>query len=123
MSAVIGIAMSNRSKKVLMTAEARALRALRQHSGLSMRLAGEKLGYSSSYISQIENGRENVPKGKRLSNFLKIYGVNENAFKRRVNKAATEETDEEVISSLISKLSSTETNVVRKLVEQLLGHK
>jgi len=114
--------MSNRSQKILITSEARALRALRQNSGMSMRVAGEKLGYSSSYISQIENGRENVPKGKRLSNFLKIYGVNESAFKRRVHKTVTEESDEEVISSLIPKLSSTDTNVIRKLVEQLLGN-
>ncbi|MBT4763279.1 MAG: helix-turn-helix domain-containing protein [Bdellovibrionaceae bacterium] len=110
--------MSKRSEQVIVTSEARALRELRKRSGMSMRLAGEKLGYSSSYISQIENGRENVPKGKRLDKFLEVYAVNRTSFTKLVNGDL--KTDLELILELVPKLEMNSQKVVRTLVEQLL---
>ncbi len=55
--------MSKRTNSIIMSNEARVLRRLREEKGLSMRQAGEIMGVSSSLVSQVENGRENVPKG------------------------------------------------------------
>lgn len=55
--------MSKRTNKVIVSPEGRVLKSLRQKHGLSMREAGEKLKVSDSYISQIENGRADCPKG------------------------------------------------------------
>ena len=44
-------------------AAARVLRELRIQSRLSMRKAGVVIGYTDSYISHIENGRTDVPRG------------------------------------------------------------
>ncbi len=63
-----------RSARVIMTNEARALRELRIARGLSMRKAGELIGVTDSYISHIENGRVDFPKGERLEKILSAYG-------------------------------------------------
>lgn len=53
-----------RTSYVVMTHEARVLRRLRERSKLSMREAGDLMGYSSSFVSQVENGRANPPTGE-----------------------------------------------------------
>ena len=71
-----GIMGNKRSNRIIMTDEARVLKELRISRGLSMRKAGELMGVSDSYISHIENGRLDVPKGKRLEKILLIYKIN-----------------------------------------------
>lgn len=76
-----------RSGRVIMTNEARVLRELRTQSGLSMRKTGALLGYSDSYISHIENGRSDVPRGDRLNKFLEVYGgIKQKSFYERVRR-------------------------------------
>jgi transcriptional regulator with XRE-family HTH domain len=67
-----------------MTNEARVLRLLRERAKLSMREVGDLMGYSSSFVSQVENGRANPPKGEPLKKFLKVYGVEQRGFTRMV---------------------------------------
>ena len=56
--------MSNRTDKIIMSNETRVLKQLRTKKGLSMRAAGNLIGRSDSYVSQIENGRmSNTKKG------------------------------------------------------------
>ena len=75
--------------RVIMTTEARVLRELRLHAGLSKRKAGDLIRYSDSYISHIENGRTDVPTGARLDKFLNIYGgIKEKSFHERVRRYA-----------------------------------
>ncbi|WP_157684633.1 helix-turn-helix domain-containing protein [Bdellovibrio bacteriovorus] len=81
------------------------MKRLRERNGLSMRKAGQLLGYSDSYISQIENGRENVPTGERLLRFLNIYGnITEKYFKQLCKDFEEDQTDQMVIQDLLPKL-------------------
>ncbi len=109
-----------RTHKVVLTAEAQVLRKLRLKHGYSMKKAGELLGYSDSYISQIENGRENVPKGERLLRFLKVYGdITEKYYKQLCKDFCAEETDDQVIIALLPKLKPEQQKAVRVLCESL----
>ena len=90
--------MSLRSKKVIVSHEADVLRKLRNKYGLSMREAGKRLGYSSSYISQIENGRADSPKGDRLKPYLDLYGkIGAKYFYELCRNWEKESTDEDFI--------------------------
>lgn len=76
-----------RTSRIIMTNEARVLREMRKAAGLSMRQAGSLLGYTDSYISHIENGRVDIPKGTRLEKFLTIYGgTKQKSFYERVRR-------------------------------------
>ena len=59
-----------------------------------MREAGKLLGCSDSYISQIENGRENIPRGERLVRFLNIYGGIKEKYFKQLCKEWQKEADE-----------------------------
>ncbi len=58
--------MSRRTKNVIMSNEAKVLRRFREEAAFLMRQAGEAMGVSGSLVFQIENRRENIPKGERL---------------------------------------------------------
>lgn len=106
----------SRTAKVVLGVEARVLKRLREKHGLSMRKAGQLLNYSDSYISQIENGRENVPSGERLLRFLKIYGdITEKYFKQLCKDFEYEQTDEMVIQDLLPKLKPEQLKAIRVL--------
>ena len=114
---------TKRTSYVVMTNEARVLRKLRERTGLSMRQAGEVMGYSSSYASQVENGRENPPKGERLKRFLDAYGVDQRAFTRMVTEYKTDVSDLEIVTSLLPRLSPEAIKTLRILAEQFLRSK
>lgn len=65
-----------RTARVVMTDEARVLREMREEKQpyLSMRSLGKKMNKSDSYISQIENGRLDVPTGQALEEYLEALG-------------------------------------------------
>jgi len=108
-----------RSQKVILTAEASVLKRLRAESGLSMRAAGSLTGYSDSYISQIENGRENFPKAEKLQKFLNAYKTNPKAFRERVRSFRLELTDSDLIENLLPKLSKESLKTIRVMAEQM----
>ena len=112
--------MAGRTKYVVMTNEAKVLRRFREKAGLSMRQAGEAMGVSSSLVSQIENGRENIPKGERLQRFLDAYGVGLTTFKRHVKEYDEEETDKDVVESLLEKVSTEDMKTLRVMVEHFV---
>ena len=115
---------NGRTAKIILTAEARVLRDLRIKHGLSMKAAGAAMGYSDSYISQIENGRENPPKSLRLLKFLKVYGdISEKYFRELVRELEKERTDADVIDELLPKLKPEQLKVVRVLCESLAAGK
>ncbi len=115
------LVMSRRTNKIILSPEASILRELRTKAKLSMRAAGALMGYSDSYISQIENGRENPPKGRALKAFLKIYGgYSEKAFKERCRRWTAKSTDQEVITELLPKLNKTQMQMIRTMIEQVL---
>lgn len=117
--------MSKRTDKVEITPQGKVLRYLREKHEFSMREAGERMGYSSSYISQIENGRENPPKGVRLQKFLKVYGgISEKYFYQLCREWREESSDLDIVSELLPKLKPDKLRLVRAMVEQLAkeGH-
>lgn len=111
---------SKRTTYVVMTNEARVLKRLREKAGLSMRQAGDLMGYSGSLVSQIENGRENPPKGERLRKFLDAYGVEQRAYTRMITEFKEEVSDLEIVESMLPRLSPEAIKTLRVLAEQLL---
>ena len=117
---VEGINKHKRTSYVFMTNEARALKKLREAKGLSMKKAGGLLGYSDSYISQIENGRENMPIEDRLLKFLEAYDVGIRAFNKLVRELETDVTDLQVINEILPRLSQSKLKMLRAVAEGFL---
>ena len=115
-----GINKKYRSRHVFMTNEARALKKLREAKGLSMKKAGELLGYSDSYISQIENGRENMPVEEKLDRFLEIYESDVRAFNKLVRDFESNLTDLDTIKEILPRLSTTKLKMLRTVAEGFL---
>jgi len=62
------------------------LKQKRENSQLTMKEVAERLGFSSSYISQLENGTR-VPSPKQLPILAEAYGVTEVDLKKRWTEA------------------------------------
>jgi len=62
------------------------LKQKRESSQLTMKEVAERLGFSSSYISQLENGAR-VPSPKQLPILAEAYGVTEADLKKRWTEA------------------------------------
>ncbi len=76
-----------RTARVIMSDEARMLRELRLDRQLSMRDLGASMGKSDSYISQVENGRMDVPSGEALERYLAVLGgISSKSFYERVRR-------------------------------------
>jgi transcriptional regulator with XRE-family HTH domain len=86
-----------------------------------MREAGDLMGYSSSFVSQVENGRANPPTGEPLKKFLQAYGTEQRAFTRMVTEFKDEVSDLEIMQGLLPKLSPEAVKTLRILAEQLLS--
>jgi transcriptional regulator with XRE-family HTH domain len=113
--------MSGRTNYVVMTNEAKVLRKFREKAGLSMRQAGEAMGVSGSLVSQIENGRENIPSGDRLKRFLDAYDVSLATFRTHVKEYDKEQTDKDVIESLLGKVNPKDMKTLRVMVEHFVS--
>ena len=113
--------MSNRTSRVTITNEARILRQMRIDKGLSMRKAGELIGRSDSYISQIENGRMNVPEGEVLERMLEVYeGPKLRSFKERARLLKHQITSREELEDLVKRLNDDKVALVVNIVKSLL---
>lgn len=62
------------------------LRSRREEKGLTIKEVAERLGFSSSYISQLEKGAR-VPSPKQLGVLAQAYGVTEEDLKKRWTEA------------------------------------
>jgi len=97
--------MSKRTSQIQITPEGRVLKSLREKHGLSMQAAAKLMGCSDSWISQIENGRADAPKGKRLDKFLKVYGdIGQKYFYELAREWKAEVTDLDLLQALLPKL-------------------
>lgn len=111
---------SGRSGRVIMTNEARVLRELRIQSGLSMRKAGALLGYTDSYISHIENGRSDIPKGDRLDKFLEVYGgIKQKSFYERVRRFSESVDPRQELIEMIQNLPADKVTLLCKLATSI----
>ena len=115
------MSMSNRTSRVTITNEARILRQMRIDKGLSMRKAGELIGRSDSYISQIENGRMDVPEGEVLERMLDVYeGPKVRSFKERARLLKHQMTPREELDDLVCRLSDERVLLALNIVKGLL---
>lgn len=111
---------AGRSGRVIMTNEARVLRELRIQSRLSMRKAGVLLGCTDSYISHLENGRSDVPKGDRLDKFLAVYGgIKQKSFYERVRRYAETKDPKIELIEMIQNLPPEKIILLSKLASSI----
>jgi HTH-type transcriptional regulator, competence development regulator len=109
-----------RSSRVLLTPAARVLKRLREKKNLSMRELGQILGVSDSYVSQVENGRANVPEGARLEEWLKPLGAPSlKYFGELCRDWEKEKSEIERIEELLPKLKPRDLKIVLKLAQAL----
>lgn len=94
------------------------MRDLRLKRGLSMRAAGQLMGYSNSYISQVENGRVDPPKAENLSKFLNACEIRANYFSKLVSDWRNEVHDADIIRELLPKLNDQQIKMLRVMAEQ-----
>lgn len=111
---------AGRSGRVIMTNEARVLRELRIQSGFSMRKAGALLDCTDSYISHIENGRTDAPKGERLDKFLAVYGgIKQKSFYERVRRYSETVDPRQELIDLITHLSADKIKTSIQIIKNL----
>lgn len=114
--------MSARTSKVVISNEALVLRQMRHKAGLSMRKAGSLIGVSDSYISQIENGRMDVPTGVRLDQLLSAYGgIRRKSYYEKVRNFKAKMTARDRLSLLVSRLDGPRLDEFIAIAEVLLA--
>ena len=114
--------MSTRTQKVIISVEARVLRQMRINKGLSMRVAGELIGRSDSYISQIENGRMEVPSDAILEAMVTVYGpIKLASFRERVRLFKQDFNPKEEARLLLEKVDDEQAKVAVAFLKAMLG--
>lgn len=115
---------SKRTGRVIMTDEARVLRELRQERGHSMRSLGTAMGKSDSYISQVENGRMDVPTDEALEHYLAaLGGINSKSFYERVRRYRTDRsrTDRDELLEVAKRASEIQVRQILLLAKTILA--
>lgn len=114
--------MKARSKKIILTNEARVLRALRLEHDLSMKKAGGLAGVSDSLIAHIETGRMNPPRGEALARFLRVYGgIHEKSFYERVRTFHQKMTPREELIELVQRANKAHVQTLLSVAKGLMG--
>lgn len=114
------ISKHERSKMVVLTDEARVLRKLREEAGLSLREVGKRLGKNHTTIVHIETGRMDIPKGERLMELLRLYGMeNHRAFHERVRNFHGRPTARQELKELADRLSDDRLEIVLRVAKRI----
>ena len=109
-----------RSKKIIITDQARALKRLREERGLSLREAAKRLGKHHTTISHIEVGRMDVPKGERLMEILAIYGIDKySVFYDKVRNSSEKIDPKDELRELIDRLSPDRVGIALEILKQV----
>lgn len=109
-----------RSKKVIMTNEARVLKRLREERGLSLREVGQRLGKNHSTIAHIEVGRMDVPKNERLMELLAVYGIDDyRSFYHRVRNYCEQTNPKDELRELVDRLNPERVGVALEILKQV----
>lgn len=109
-----------RSKKVIMTNEARVLKRLREERGLSLREVGQRLGKCHATIAHIEGGRMDVPKDERLMELLAVYGVTDyKSFYDRVRHFSECRTPQDELRDLVEQLAPDRVTIALEIIKQV----
>lgn len=113
----------NRTHIVQMSDEARALKELRLQRRLSMRQAAKLFGWSSGYISHLENGRVKILMGSGLEKILSGYGTTLKSFQERVRKIRKQREikPDRDLFELIPRLNREDAKIIKELTHRLLN--
>ena len=113
--------MKSRSAKIIVTNEARVLKAMRLEHKLSMKRAAALMGISDSTVAHTESGRMNPPTGTRLDRFLKIYGdIKAKSFYDRVRTFQASITPQEELIELVGRANSDQVKTLLNVARGLL---
>jgi HTH-type transcriptional regulator, competence development regulator len=110
-----------RSTKIILTNEARVLRALRLEHKLSMREAAARIGISDSTIAHVETGRMNPPKHEKLKLFLDAYGgIKPKSFYERVRTFEDSTSPKQELTDLVKRANASQLRVLLNVAKGLL---
>lgn len=109
-----------RSKKVIMTNEARVLKRLREECGLSLREVAQRLQKNHTTIAHIEGGRMDIPNEDRLLKLLRIYGIdNYKSFYDRVRNFTEQRTPQQELRELVERISPDRVPIALEILKQV----
>lgn len=109
-----------RSKKVIMTNEARVLKRLREEKGLSLREVGKLVNKNHTTIAHIEGGRMDPPTGERLMELLGAYGISDfKCFYDRVRNFNKRSTPIDGLRNLVDRLSPDRIEIALQILKQV----
>ena len=109
-----------RSKKIIMTDEARVLKRLREERRLSLRDVGQRLGKSHATIAHIEGGRMNAPEWDRLMELLTVYGISDyKVFYDRVRHFSERRTPQDELRDLVMQLAPDRITIALEILKQV----
>lgn len=86
-----------------------------------MRQLAQMIGKSDSYISQMENGRVNFPKGKTFDDILlALDDIGKKYFRELTREWEKESTDEDFILDNVKKLSKDNQKLIKSMMITML---
>ena len=121
---ILHINQKKRTSRILMSDEARVLRELRQRKGLSMRALGALINKSDSYVSQIENGRLDVPVDASLEAYLAaVGGLTQKSFYERVRRFRLEKRKsiQDELIELVKRINDTQAKQILILAKMIIA--
>jgi transcriptional regulator with XRE-family HTH domain len=113
-----------RTARVVMTDTARVLRELRLELKLSMRALSERMDKSDSYVSQVENGRMDVPVDESLERYLAaLGGIAVKTFQDRVRRYRLERgpVDRDELLEIAKRANEKQVKQILCLAKMLLA--
>ena len=115
---------TKRTSRVIMCDEARVLKEMREERSLSMRKLGNLMGKSDSYISQVENGRMDIPTGASLDHYLgALGGMTQKSFYDRVRRYKNERnvTDRDELLDVAKRATEAQVRQILLLAKTILA--
>lgn len=112
--------MSKRTKIIIKTKEAEALRRLREMRGLSVRKAADLLGISHTMVNHLEIGRANISE-EYIEKFLKALNLSHEDWKSLVAGALKKTAPDrrkliEECNFLLQRLSEDKLRVIQNML-------
>ena len=109
-----------RSKKVIMTDEARVLKRLRKECGLSLRDVANRIGKNHATIAHIEGGRMDVPRDERLTKLLAVYGILDyRSFYHRVRNFTEGRSLQDELREMVERISPDRVTIALEVLKQV----
>lgn len=110
--------MSKRNKIVLESADSKALKKLREQSDLSIRKVADRMGISKSRVSQMESGRDDIPK-EYIVKFLEALELSWQDWVYQVEKGDKSYGIRDRCHELLDKLEPSKLEKAHELITRL----